>query len=196
MYPGNIPSSIPTKNTVLNSNPFALWRVISVTESSVSSIPSISLLNVIPSKKSAKLFSASCSSNSIATVKNSSKFCILDSASVVSSASSAFTYPLLFSVSLIISEIDKSFILLLISSIKFIKSCEFAFNLFSPYCSAFLIISNIDVPVFSEISCTLSTLVFPIPLFGSFITLFKEILSDGLYINLKYEMISFISFLS
>ena len=42
----------------------------------------------------------------------------------------------------------------------------------------------------------LSILVFPTPRFGSFIILFKLKLSDGLYINLKYAIISFISFLS
>ena len=117
LFPGNIPSSNPTRNTTGNSSPFALCNVIRVTESSESSIPSISLLNVIPSKKSPKVFSASSSSNSIATVKNSSKFSILDSASVVFSSSNAFTYPVLFKVSFINSDMLNSSILLLKYSI-------------------------------------------------------------------------------
>ena len=148
------------------------------------------------SKNSANVFSAICSSNSIATVKNSSKFCILLSASTVFSFSSAFTYPVLFSVSFINSDIETSFTCFLNSSITCTNSMLFAFTLFNPYCSAFFIISYIDVPVLSDISCTLSRLVFPMPLLGSFIILFKDKLSDVLNINLKYAIISFISFLS
>ena len=90
LNPGNTPSSIPTKNTTGNSSPFALCSVINVTESSVSSTLSKSLDNVIPSKNSLNVFSADSSSNSVATFKNSSRFAILFSASIVFSVSSAF----------------------------------------------------------------------------------------------------------
>ena len=54
-----------------------------------SSISSESDESVIPSKNSARVFSADSFSNSIATVNNSSKFSILVSASIVFSFSSA-----------------------------------------------------------------------------------------------------------
>ena len=82
------------------------------------------------------------------------------------------------------------------SSIAFTNSLEFKNTLFNPYCSAFLIISYIGTPVLFDSSSILSRLVFPIPLLGSFIILFKLKLSDGFCINLKYEIMSFISFLS
>ena len=66
----------------------------------------------------------------------------------------------------------------------------------NPYLSAFLITSYIDVSFSIAKSWILSKLVFPIPRFGSFITLVKLRLSIGFWINLKYEIISFISFLS
>ena len=56
-------SSIPIKNTTGNSSPFALCNVINVTASSVSSSSSTSLVSVILSKNSAKLFSTASSSN-------------------------------------------------------------------------------------------------------------------------------------
>ena len=124
---------MPTKNTTGNSSPFALCNVISVTVSSSSSKLSISLDNVIPSKNSLKVFSANCSSNSIVTVKNSFKFSILFSASIVLSSSSAFVYPDFFKVNLTNSEILSSSFLAFNSSMTFINSLEFKYTLFNPY---------------------------------------------------------------
>ena len=177
MYPGNIPSSIPTKNTTGNSSPLALCKVINVTDSSVSSTLSKSLDNVIPSKKSLNPLSADSSSNSTATFKNSSKFAILFSASIVFSFSSAFVYPVSCNIFLISSEIVNSSFLAVIFSIQSINSLEFKKTLFSPYTSAFFIISYIDTLFCSAIIAILSKLVLPIPLLGSFIILFKLKLS-------------------
>ena len=91
------------------------------------------------SKNSPYVLSANSSSNSIATVRNSSKFCILDSASTEFSSSRAFVYPDLFNVSFINSEMLNSFCFVLNSSIKLIKSSAFDFKLFNPNCTAFFI---------------------------------------------------------
>ena len=171
----------------------ALCSVISVTESSLSSIPSISLESVILSKNSASEFS---SSNSIATVKNSFKFSILLSACAVFSSSSAFIYPVLFNTSFVSSEISISSFLLDKSSIVFTNSLEFINTLFNPYCSVCFITSYIEIPFVSAIASIFSILVCPIPRFGSFIILPKLRLSAWLCINLKYAITSFISFLS
>ena len=121
--------------------------------------------------------SADSSSNSIATVKNSSKFWILLSASTVFSVSNAFVYPVLLSVSFNNSDILSSCLFNLNSSITWINSSAFALILFNPFSSACLIISYIELPVWSAICCTWSKLVLPIPLLGSLIILFKDKLS-------------------
>jgi hypothetical protein len=77
----------------------------------------------------------------MATVKNSSKFSILFSASTVFSFSNAFVYPDFFKVNFINSEIVNSSFFAFNSSIQFINSLEFKYTLFNPYCSASFIIS-------------------------------------------------------
>ena len=168
---------MPTKNTVGNSSPFALCKVIRVTESSSSDVLSISLERVIPSKNSSSEFSANSSSNSIATVNSSSRFAILFSASIVFSNSSAFVYPVRFSISFIKSEISNLFFSSLNFSIVLMNSREFKNTLVNPNSSAFLIISYIDVAFSSAICSILSKLVFPIPRLGSLIILLKLMLS-------------------
>ena len=136
-----------------------------------------SLDKVIPSKNSFNEFSANSFSNSMATVKNSSKLAILFSASMVFSSSNDFVYPDFLSVCLINSEMVRFSFLLFKSSMMLINSLEFKNTRFSPYSSAFFMISYIDVS-FKMASCSiLSKLVFPIPLFGSLIILFKLRLS-------------------
>ena len=104
------------------------------------------------SKNSANVLSADSSSNSIATVKNSSRFSILVSASTLFSFSKAFVYPVLLRVSLIKSDILSSSFFDFKYSICSIKSLEFENTLVNPYSCAFLIISYIELPVLSEIS--------------------------------------------
>ena len=137
------------------------------------------------SRNSANEFSAFSSSNSIATVKNSSKFSILLSACAVFSSSKALVYPVLLRTSFKISEISILSFLAVISSIVFMNSLEFANTLFKPNCSAFFIVSYIDIPLVAAIVSIFSMLVCPIPLLGSFIILCKLKLSALLWINLK-----------
>ena len=88
---------------------------------------------MIPSKNSLKELSADSSSNSIATVKNSSKFWILFSASTVFSSSNAFVYPVFCKVDFINSDIEVFSFWALNSSIAFINSLVFEYTLFNPY---------------------------------------------------------------